>query len=254
MKNRAFLHQTLALTKASLKARYRKTFAGFVWVVLNPVIIYGVQALVFKKILRLQVDHYPLFLLSGLIPWIFISQSIEMTISIFVTSSQLIKSYQVHPLVFLSAQILDNFINFIVAFLCILLAVSFFEPLPLVRVLLLPLPFLVLVTGVFGAAWLFSTLHVFFRDLRYIMSFILHIGFFLTPIFYPISFVPENLKRYFFLNPFYQLIEPFHALLIGFEPILFARRLSISFAVSTSFVFFAFLVWKKSRNSLYFRI
>ena len=252
--SRTFWSQTRALTKANLKARYRKTFAGFIWVVLNPVIMFSVQALIFKKILRLQVDHYPLFLLSGLIPWIFISQSIDMTISIFVNSSQLIKSYPVHPLVYLVAQIIDNFINFVAAFLCILIPVSLREPVSVKAFIMLPVSFIVLVIGVIGVSWLLATVQVFFRDLRYIMNFVMSVGFFLTPIFYPIQFIPPNLKWLVVFNPFYRMIEPFHAILIDFSWQEFMRTTAISLAVSVGLLILASVVWAIKRNEIYFRV
>src|ERR1035437_5970491 len=91
--HRVLIRQVRALTVANLKSRYRKTFVGFLWVILNPLILYGVQSLVFMKFLKLQVPNYTLFLLSGLLPWVFIVQSVEMCTSLIVINGKLFKSF-----------------------------------------------------------------------------------------------------------------------------------------------------------------
>ena len=67
--------QIKVLTVANMKARYRKTMIGFFWVVLGPILMYSVQAFVFQKFLKLELHNYYLFLLGGLLPWIFITSS-----------------------------------------------------------------------------------------------------------------------------------------------------------------------------------
>ena len=91
MELKHFWVQVWELTVASLKSRYRKTFAGFLWVVLNPLMMFGVQSLVFKTFMKIQVPDYHLFLLGGLLPWIFFSSTIQMGTPIFVTQSHLLR-------------------------------------------------------------------------------------------------------------------------------------------------------------------
>ena len=69
------LKQSVALTIANMKSRYRRTFAGFIWVIMNPILVFLIQNFVFRNILNIKIDHYVLFLLGGLLPWIFISQT-----------------------------------------------------------------------------------------------------------------------------------------------------------------------------------
>src|SRR5665647_1643549 len=97
-----FWIQVKDLTVASLKSRYRKTWAGFVWVILNPLLMFGVQSLVFKRFLGLQIPDYYLFLLGGLLPWIFMSSTIQMGTPIFVTQAQLLRSFKINPMVLLA--------------------------------------------------------------------------------------------------------------------------------------------------------
>jgi ABC-type polysaccharide/polyol phosphate export permease len=246
-----YLRQTKALTIANLKARYRKTFSGIVWVILNPLIMYGVQSLVFKKFLQLDVPNYALFLLSGLLPWIFITQSLEMCTSILVFSAQLLKAFPVSPLVYIAAQLLVNMINFLAAFFLILIPISIIEPTSHPGLLLLPIQLFILVAGVLGLAWLLATLQVFLRDTRFIVSFGLSISFFLTPIFYPVDMVPPGYRWMVFINPFYRLIAPFRAALYDFELKSFLAATGIAALVAAFFLLSAILVWRKQRNAVY---
>jgi lipopolysaccharide transport system permease protein len=248
------LEQVTALTRANLKVRYRKTVAGFLWVVLNPIILFGIQGLVFRKFLRLDVPNYGLFLLTGLLPWIFIAQTLEMCTSIFVTSGRLLKSYPVSPLVYLAAQVADCLINFACAFLLVLVPVWLRNPGEPAGLLLLPLAFIPLLVGTLGFAWLLATAQVFLRDTRFLVSFALGVAFFLTPVLYPAGFVPPQLAWIVWVNPFYKLIAPFRSALYVFSPATFAQDVAWASVVAGLALGAAALAWKQGRNGIYFHI
>src|SRR6185437_11424777 len=91
--------QSSAMLFANLKARYRKTIAGFIWVILNPLILYGTESFVFHGILRMDVSQYNVFLLSGLLPWTFITSCFQSCVNSYVSSGRLLKSFPVNPAV-----------------------------------------------------------------------------------------------------------------------------------------------------------
>jgi ABC-type polysaccharide/polyol phosphate export permease len=246
-----FWLQTLGLTMANLKSRYRHTFAGFLWVVLNPMILYGTQSYVFHIILKLQVDRYPLFLLSGLLPWIFIVQSIEMCTGLLTNSARLLKSFPIHPFVFLASQLLDNLINFSAAFAVLLVPTLLTHQITPLGLLALPIPLVLLFFAVFGMTWMLSTLHVFFRDTRFIVSFLMNVLFFLTPIFYPIDFVPQPLRWIVAINPFYLLIRPFRACLYEPNAQVFVHDTALAGLVAMASCLIAALYWNRRRNEVY---
>src|SRR5258708_5886389 len=130
--------QIIILTAANLKSRYRKTIAGFLWVIINPLLMFWVQSQIFIKVMKISLTNYPLFLLSGLLPWLFMTQSLEMSATIFNQMGSALKAFPVHPFVFLAAQLIDNFINFIAAFLVLLIPIVLFSSLSAVGLLFLP--------------------------------------------------------------------------------------------------------------------
>lgn len=251
---RVFTRQTWALTKANLKSRYRKTFIGFLWVILNPLIFFGVQSYVFNQVLKIPVNEYLLFLMSGIIPWVFLSQSLEMGTGALVSSSAMIKSFSAHPLVYLGASALDNFVNFCCVLLICIAIATVKGKIELWSVVLLPLPVLTLLIGVFSLTWILAAMHVFFRDVRFIVTFVLSLLFFITPIFYPRALVPENYRWLVDANLIYKLIEPFQRLLHDRDLTLFLNAELVAAATAVGLFLLAYLLWRTLARSLYAHI
>jgi lipopolysaccharide transport system permease protein len=251
MKLKYFWIQVLDLTLASLKARYRKTWAGFLWVILNPLLMFGVQSLVFKKFLRLDMPDYYLFLLGGLLPWIFFSTTVSMGTPLFVGQAQLLKSFKINPMVLLASQILDNFINFLASFVLILLPFYLTSGRDIWPLTLLPLAFFVLLLASMATTVTLGTLNVFFRDINFVVGFIFQLLFFLTPIFYPREFVPEEFRGFVDFNPVFYIIHPFRKLIYEGNLQGFFETLLEASAVTLIIGTIAVLTWRRKRNEFY---
>lgn len=248
-----FFSQAYVLTLANLKTRYRNTSLGFLWVLLNPILIYGAQSYAFGLILRLDVSHYNLFLVTGLIPWIFITQSIDMTTSSILVSAPILKSLPIHPVVIVISSVLDNFINFLAAFLILLVPLYINSGFAMQRLLLYPLTFILLTIAVCCLSFLLAMLQVFYRDSRYVVSLFLSISFFITPIFYPITFVPADMRWIVDYNFLYYFIRPFRSVFNG-EFTTFLSDTGVALLIDSLLVLVSVYIWKKFRASLYFRI
>lgn len=246
-----FWPQVRDLTLASMKARYRKTWAGFLWVIMSPILLFGVQSLVFRKFLKINIFHYDLFLLTGLLPWIFIASTLQMGTPIFVTQSQLLRAFKINPLVVIAAQILDNFINFLLSFFLILVPFYFYAERTPELLFVSPLFFLPLVIGTGALTIILSTLNVFYRDINFVMGFILSLMFFLTPIFYPRSYIPEEWQWAITWNPFYGFIEPLRLLLYQNDLIASLILWGKGLALATLFCILAIWTWKRNVNDFY---
>lgn len=252
MQYKYLLIQIREMTLASLKARYRKTWAGFIWVILNPLLMFGVQSLVFKRFLNLQVEEYYLFLLGGLLPWIFFSQTVQMATPIYVTQSQVLKSFKINPMVILSSQVLDGFINFIATFVLILLPVFFATNRDIAVLFLIPLSLIPLLLGTLSLSVVLSTWNVFFRDTNFITGFVFSLLFFLTPIFYPKEFVPAEWQWIVHINPVMYFVDPFRSAI--YSPSQFWYLLLKSMGVALFFTGYAIFIWRKNRNEFYRRL
>ncbi len=239
---------------ANMKARYRKTFAGLIWVILNPLIMYAVQSVVFKKFLKLQVPNYYLFLLGGLLPWIFIVQTLDMCTPILDGSKELLKSFKMDPKVLVLAQVIDNFFNFMLTALLLLIPYWMFFSSEVMGALFFPIGVIVLLFGLAGLVWFLSVLNVFYHDTRFVVQFLTSIFFFLTPIFYPIEYVPEKYRIFIDLNPFYALINPIRICIYNFNMIDFSHAIFRSLMFSLFFIFCSHFFWKRRRNEFYLHL
>lgn len=248
-----FWIQIRELTIASIKSRYRKTWAGFLWVILNPIMMFGVQSLVFRKFLKIDIPDYFLFLLGGLLPWIFFTQTVQMGTPVFVVQSQLLRSFKINHWVVLGSQVLDGFVNFIASFILIMLPFYLMSDKNVLWLLILPLAFIPLLIGTLSITVIMSVLNVFYRDINFVMGFIFSLLFFLTPIFYPREFVPPEYQWMITMNPIIYLIEPFRTIIHSGGANIISIMLQ-SFGVAIGSTLLAMVVWKRKKNEFYHRL
>ena len=190
-----------SLVLRELKARYRGSLLGFLWTFLNPLMLLAVYALVFSVYFRIQMEHYAGFVFTGLLPWVWFSSSLLEGTTAIVSGGSLITKVlfpgQILPLVKVGANLLNYLLS--LPILLIFLAVMGLSPGPV----LVWLPLIVTAHLIFiaGLTLGMATLNVFLRDIQHILSNLVTLWFFLTPILYPLSQVPPAFRRWALLNP-----------------------------------------------------
>ena len=234
-----------------MKSRYRKTIAGFLWVVLNPILLFAVHALIFKAILKIDIPNYFLFLLGGLLPWIFITNNMLMTTNAFIIQREIIRSFTLSPLSLLFAHTMDNFINFLAAFFILFVGLAFYGTPSFHCLWLLPLAVVSLLIFSLSLSTILATLQVFLRDIQFLTQFVNNILYLLTPIFYPPEFIPEGFRLAVLVNPYYIMIQPFQIILNNYSNRDLSTALILSFALSISMSGLAYYCWQKGRKRLY---
>jgi lipopolysaccharide transport system permease protein len=208
----------VVLVQRELTARYRASVLGFAWSLLNPLLLLAVYAVVFTYIFQPRFpggDPYPLFLFSGLLPWLFLSGSALDASVTMVDNGPLLAKVMCPPEIFPAITVLSHLVHLVLALPVLLLALAIsalvgWHPFPW-TVWLIPaalLPWL-LVAG--GAAWAISAVSVHYRDLRDLLGHLLNLLFFGSPIIYSLDGleVPELLRRVLVLNPLAPLVELF---------------------------------------------
>jgi ABC-type polysaccharide/polyol phosphate export permease len=186
-----------------LKLRYRGSVLGVAWSLAHPLLLLAVYTLAFKYIVRIDMDHYPYFLMAGLLPWAFFAGALQYSTGSIIDNGRLIKDMYFPREVLPIAAVLFHFAQLLLALLVFVPAVVLvsgvtraWSSLPLLPVLLL----LHLLFTV-GLAFVVSGLNVFFRDVAHLTEVALLVVFWLTPILYPIRMVPPALQPFFKLNP-----------------------------------------------------
>lgn len=190
------------LVLKDLKLKYRDSTIGFLWSLANPLLLIVVYSFVFSRMLRVNIAHFPLFLLVGILPWNFFATSLLMSTGSVVENGQLIRKVWLPIEVFPIATVLFNLAQFLLA-LAVLLPTSllFFQSsLTASWIAFLPVLFLqVLFT--LGVCFFLSTATVFYRDVKHFSEVFLMLLFWLTPVVYDIRTLPESLRAVVFLNP-----------------------------------------------------
>jgi len=190
-----------ALAIKELEVRYKRSFLGFLWALLNPLLMMIVLTMVFSTLMQATIRHYPIFLMSTLLPWTFFSQSLSYSADSVVNNGDLLKKVYVTKSVFPLAAVLSNIINFLLSMIPLVLLLVFFRfPFYWTWVYLF-LPFLSLVLFTLGCSFFFAMVNVFFRDMAHILQVILSAWYFFCPIIYPLDLVPSRYHTLFRLNP-----------------------------------------------------
>lgn len=218
------------LTLRELRGKYKRSFLGWTWSLLNPLSTMAIYSLVFGLILKVQIppgdpsglDVFPLFLLCGLLPWGFVSNAMVGGMEALVGNANLIKKVyfprEVLVLASVNSWAFSLCIEMSVLAAALLIAGNMVLPwLPLVlAVMALQMVFAT------GVALLLSVLNVYFRDVRHLIGILLSLWFYLTPIVYPITLVPEHTELWgvdvparmlYSINPMVEFTEVYRDLL-----------------------------------------
>jgi ABC-type polysaccharide/polyol phosphate export permease len=198
-----------ALALKELRVRYKRSVLGFVWALLNPALLMLVLTVVFGTIMRFSVPHYSIFLLSMLLPWTFFAQSLAYSVESIVGNGELLKKVRVARLVFPVAALVSNSINFLLSLVPLLvLVIALRFPLHWTWIYL-PIPIIGLFLFTLGAAFFFSTVNVFYRDVSHIIQIILQAWFYFSPVIYSLDFISSKYRWLFRLNPLLYVLNGF---------------------------------------------
>ncbi|WP_169083613.1 ABC transporter permease [Paenibacillus sp. PL91] len=200
--------ESLVLT--DLRTRYKGSFLGFFWTLLNPLLMLLVYSIVFKYVVRIDMENYTAYLFIGLISWSLFSQAITSGAGVIVRNAGLVKKIYFPKEILPLSIILGGVINYLFSLL-ILFPILFIHKINLGwPLLMLPLVLFIHMMFTLAMTLLISSLNVFFRDLEHIMGVVIMAWFYLTPIVFTSSMIPEKIAFIFNLNPLKVIIESFH--------------------------------------------
>ncbi|MBB6638137.1 ABC transporter permease [Cohnella thailandensis] len=225
-----------------LRTRYKESVLGFLWTLLNPILMLIIYTIAFKTIMRMDMPNYSVFLFSGLLPWTFLQTVVSTNTSIIVNNSGLVKKiYFPHEILPLSAT-LAGAINYLLCLIALFIAMLYFHIDFTLSLIYFPLILLIEIIFIQGLSLLFSSINVYFRDVSHIVSILFMAWFYLTPIFYPLSMVPEKYRHLYELNPMTKMEQSYQAIFYyGQAPEIKGILISCAYALASfllgSFVF-----------------
>lgn len=196
---------TSLITK-DFKLKYRRSILGVLWSVLNPLLMMCVMSAVFSFMFRFDIENYPLYLILGSTLFALMSDATTTAMNSIMESSSLIKKVKIEKLIFPLEKVLFQLVNYCLSLIAVAAVMTFFGVLPTLNLLLLPLLLLYVLLFSAGIGLLLSALVVFFRDIAHLWSVVITAWTYATPIFYPMSILPDWLVPLMDFNPMYHYI------------------------------------------------
>jgi lipopolysaccharide transport system permease protein len=191
------------------KIRYKQTILGAAWAVIQPLVTTLVFFLLFGKLARMPSDDipYPVFTYLGMMAWTYFSGSISYSSNSLVSNSGLISKVYFPRLILPLSGILSLLPDLLISAVVGIGLMLFFNIIPSAGILLWPLMIIPMIMISLGVSLILSALNVRFRDIRYVIPFLVQIWLFLTPIIYPTSIIPERLRILSYFNPMTGVID-----------------------------------------------
>ena len=222
------------LISKGIKTRYKRSFLGVAWTMLQPLLTMIVLTLVFSSIFQFSNSEYALYVLSGIIVWNFFSQSTTAATGDLLWSGGLIGKMPIPKSAFAVSAVGIAMINLLLALVVYVLISFVLGHSMSATALLLPLPIALLALFGLGIGLTVSAGAVYFPDVLPTYEILLVVWMYLTPVIYPIDVLPEGIQNLLRINPLYHLIQPFRAILIeGRLPSAESLLIGGSFAVAS---------------------
>ncbi len=230
------------LIDKEITLKYKRTYLGMFWSLLNPLLTAIVLFVAFQLFMRFEMEDYSLFLLAALFPWNWFAASLTMSSVALTGNVSLIKKVIFPKHFLIIATVFGQFITFIFSIPILVVIVYYYGKTPSLNWLIgIPLLSLIQFIVTVGISLLISMLNAFFRDMEYIIGVSINMLFWLTPILYPLNAVPEKYQIYLAINPLTYLISAWRDLFL-LNTINF-YNIGLSFLVATVFLLIGWWVF-----------
>ena len=205
-KNRAILREMVV---TDFKVRYQNSVLGYLWSLLKPLLLFTILYVVFTYIIPLgkDVEHYPVYLLTGIVFWNFFTESTMLGASSVVARGDLIRKISIPRYLVVISSSLSALINLLLSLIVVFIFALLNGIAPSISWLLIIPIIIEMYAFSLGVSFLLSTLYVKFRDITYIWEIVLQAGFYASAIIFPLTFVPIEYRKWFFINPIVQIVQ-----------------------------------------------
>ncbi len=242
------------LVSKDFKLKYRRSVLGVLWSVLNPLLMMAVLTLVFSNMFRFNVENYPVYLILGMTLFTLMSDSTNNAMGSIIFAAPLLKKVRVEKMIFPIQKVVFALVNFLFSFIAIVAVMVYFRIPPSATMLALPLLLVYVVVFCIGLGLLLSSLSVFFRDVMHLWSVVIVAWNYLTPVFWPETYISQldpqigslliGVEQF---NPMYYFVSYIRKIMMyGTMPDLATNLVCLAFAVVTFAV--GFVVFRKTQS------
>jgi lipopolysaccharide transport system permease protein len=231
--------------------RYKQTVVGVAWAVIRPLLLMIVFTFVFKRVMNLPGDGIPYQLTSyvGIVAWTFFSASLQESGTSLVSNSNLISKIYFPRLVIPAAAVITALLDFLVAALLLIFLFAWFHQAPSVHIFALPIfVALAFAAAIGGGLWL-SALMVRYRDIRFVIPFIVQFGLYLSPVWFKTAQLPGKWRLWYSINPVVGVIDGFRWAILGGPNEIYVPGMLVSVAVTTLLIVSGVSYFRKTERT-----
>lgn len=208
----------IILSWRDLKVRYKQTVIGVAWSVIRPLLTMIIFTVVFGKIAKLPSEGgapYAIMVFAAMLPWQFFANSLSESSNSLVGNANLITKVYFPRIIIPASTVIVSLVDFLISFGLFVLLMIYYQFLPSINILLLPLFLLLAFFTSFGIGLYITALNVKYRDFRYIIPFIVQFGLYISPVGFSSTIIPEQYRLIYSLNPMVGVIDGFRWAILG---------------------------------------
>lgn len=232
------------MISSDLRTRYKGSVFGFLWTFLNPLLMLLVYGMVFKTVMRVSLPHYLLFLFIGLLGWNLFANSIMSSVGVINRQSSIIKKLYFPREILPISIVLASAINYVLSLVILIPFLVISGVYPSWTWVYWPLILIIEVIFTMGLSLFFSAINVFLRDVEHMLSIVLMAWFYLTPVVYTLTMIPNKYVQYFKMNPVAGIIVSYQDILYYHLPPRW-KLFTYSIGISLMVLLFGWAVFRK---------
>ena len=236
------------LVLKDIKLKYRRSYLGYIWSILNPLLMMIVLTVVFSNLFKFDIPNFSAYLLTGQLIFGFVSEATSSSVTAIVHNASLIKKTYVPKYIFVLSKITSSLVNMLFAMIALILVMISTQVEITLNVLWVPIIFLELYIFSLGLGLILSASTVFFRDIQYLWGVFTSIWMYLTPIIYPVSIISQEYRWWYDnLNPMVNYVEQFRDVILNSQS-LSIESLSQGFIISIILLLFGIWFFNRKEN------
>ena len=231
--------------------RYKQTIIGVTWAIIRPVLTMLVFTVVFGKLAKLPSGGapYPIMVFAALLPWQFFAASFSEAGNSLIANTNMISKVYFPRLVLPTTAVIVSFVDFLISFAILLAMMLWYEFIPDVRIIMLPLfTLMAFAASMAGGLWI-AALNVKYRDFRYIIPFVVQFGLYISPVGFTSSIVPDKWRLLYSLNPMVGVIDGFRWAILGGEYQLYWPGFLLSLALVVFILVSGIVYFRKTEKT-----
>jgi lipopolysaccharide transport system permease protein len=234
-----------------VKVQYKQTVIGILWAVIRPLLTMIVLTVIFSRIAKLPSSGvpYPILVFSAMLPWQLFASSLQHSSNSVIDNANMITKIYFPRIIIPSGAILVSFVDFAISFFILIVLMVFYGYFPDIKILALPIFVAFAMAASFGIGLWFSALNVKYRDVRYIIPFIVQFGLYISPVGFSSDVVPEKWRLLYSLNPMVGVIDGFRWAIAGRNTGLYLPGMAISAGVAALILVSGFIYFRHSEKS-----